>query len=99
MIEISDQAANIFYHDEHYKERILLEYDEGKAALLGKMEQFSFSRSNCYNIAAEFPEKLSNNVVTRPITQEMLFPTLAFIAGPGEIAYWAELKKAFEHFH
>ena len=37
-------------------------------------------------------------MVTRPITQEMLFPTLAFIAGPGEIAYWAELKQAFEHF-
>ena len=46
----------------------------------------------------EFPWKLSNNVVTRPITQEMLFPTLAFIAGPGEIAYWAELKQVFEHF-
>ena len=32
------------------------------------------------------------------MTQEMLFPTLAFIAGPGEIAYWAELKQVFEHF-
>ena len=28
--------------------------------------------------------------------QEWLFPTLAFIAGPGEIAYWGELKQAFE---
>ena len=28
--------------------------------------------------------------------QESLFPTLAFIAGPGEIAYWGELKLAFE---
>ncbi|MDP4168988.1 MAG: bacillithiol biosynthesis BshC, partial [Bacillota bacterium] len=36
--------------------------------------------------------------VTRPLTQDWLFPTLAFIAGPGEIAYWAELKQAFEHF-
>ena len=49
-------------------------------------------------IATEFPQKLSNNVVTRPMTQELLFPTLAFIAGPGEIAYWAELKQAFESF-
>ncbi len=57
-----------------------------------------FSRAELLNIASEFPWKLSNNVVTRPITQEMLFPTLAFIAGPGEIAYWAELKQVFEHF-
>ena len=53
---------------------------------------------NYSRYASEFPYKLSNNVVTRPITQEMFFPTLAFIAGPGEIAYWAELKQAFEHF-
>ena len=30
--------------------------------------------------------------------QEWLFPVLAFIGGPGEIAYWAELKLVFEHF-
>ncbi|MEL3933652.1 bacillithiol biosynthesis BshC, partial [Aeromonas enteropelogenes] len=33
-----------------------------------------------------------------PLMQEFLFPTLAFIAGPGEIAYWAELKEAFSLF-
>lgn len=49
-------------------------------------------------IAENHPERLSNNVVTRPLTQECLFPVLAFIAGPGEIAYWAELKMAFEWF-
>jgi bacillithiol synthase len=32
------------------------------------------------------------------LMQEWLFPTLAFIGGPGEIAYWAELKMVFEHF-
>ena len=46
----------------------------------------------------EHPEKLSNNVVTRPIMQEMVFPVLSFIAGPGEIAYWGILKTAFELF-
>ena len=43
------------------------------------------------------PESFSNNVVTRPLMQEWLFPNLAFIAGPGEIAYWGELKRAFEY--
>ena len=27
-IEMSDQAANLFYYDDEYKERILLEYNE-----------------------------------------------------------------------
>lgn len=49
-------------------------------------------------IAKNHPERLSNNVITRPLMQEMLFPVLAFVSGPGEIAYWAELKKVFELF-
>ncbi|MER2058836.1 MAG: bacillithiol biosynthesis cysteine-adding enzyme BshC, partial [Niallia sp.] len=64
---------------------------------IGKDKTVSFTMDELREIASEFPHKLSNNVVTRPITQDLLFPTLAFIGGPGEIAYWAELKKAFEH--
>ncbi|WNS77072.1 bacillithiol biosynthesis cysteine-adding enzyme BshC [Bacillus sp. DTU_2020_1000418_1_SI_GHA_SEK_038] len=98
MIEISNAAANLFYYDEDHYERILLEYDEDKDAFSGKDGSFQITRQSLLDLAQEFPEKLSNNVVTRPIMQEWLFPTLAFIAGPGEIAYWAELKLAFEHF-
>jgi len=29
--------------------------------------------------------------------QDMVFPVLAFVGGPGEIAYWAVLKEAFHH--
>ena len=64
----------------------------------GKNGYPSLSIDELFDLAREAPEKLSNNVVTRPVTQELLFPTLAFIAGPGEIAYWAELKQVFEHF-
>ncbi|MEH7345122.1 bacillithiol biosynthesis cysteine-adding enzyme BshC [Bacillus sp. JJ1532] len=98
MIEISNDAANLFYYDEDNYERILLEYDKDKDAFSGKDGSFQITRQSLLDLAQEFPEKLSNNVVTRPIMQEWLFPTLAFIAGPGEIAYWAELKMAFEHF-
>ncbi len=35
-IEMSDQAANLFYYDDDYKERILLEYNEGKQQFIGK---------------------------------------------------------------
>jgi bacillithiol biosynthesis cysteine-adding enzyme BshC len=97
-IDISDQAANLFYYDEQNKERILLEFNPVKQCFIGKNGEIEFSRVELLQMASEFPHKLSNNVVTRPMTQEMLFPTLAFIAGPGEIAYWAELKSVFESF-
>ena len=37
--------------------------------------------------------------MSRPLMQEFLFPVLATVLGPGEIAYWALTKHAFEHFH
>lgn len=98
-IDISNKAANIFYYDEEHKERILLEYDSESNLFTGKNGSFCFTKEEMLSFATEHPEKLSNNVVTRPLMQETLFPTLAFIAGPGEISYWAELKKAFEECH
>jgi bacillithiol biosynthesis cysteine-adding enzyme BshC len=97
-IEANEQAANLFYYDQRSHERILLEIDPQTDRFVGKSGTVSFSRDELVEIAGTTPEKLSNNVVTRPLMQEWLFPTLAFIAGPGEIAYWAELKLVFDHF-
>lgn len=98
MIEIGEHAANLFYYDEVHKERILLDYHEETKTFTDKDGHLSFKVGELLTIAENEPEKLSNNVVTRPLTQEWLFPTLAFIAGPGEIAYWAELKEVFNRF-
>jgi bacillithiol synthase len=98
MIDINENAANLFFYDEKVKERILLHFDPQSGGFSGKNGEVSFTYDELVEIATEYPEKLSNNVVTRPLMQEWLFPTLAFIGGPGEIAYWAELKLAFDHF-
>ncbi|WML43605.1 bacillithiol biosynthesis cysteine-adding enzyme BshC [Neobacillus sp. PS3-40] len=97
-IETNEQAANLFYYDHRFNERILLEFDRLTDHFVGKNGAISFTKDELVDIANNDPSKLSNNVVTRPLTQEWLFPTIAFIAGPGEISYWAELKLVFEHF-
>jgi bacillithiol biosynthesis cysteine-adding enzyme BshC len=97
-IEANERLANLFYYDQRLNERILLEFDPQKELFVGKNGSIALSKADLVEIAANDPAKLSNNVVTRPLTQEWLFPTLAFIAGPGEISYWAELKLVFEHF-
>lgn len=97
-IDAGEQNANLFYYDLKKNERILLEYDHIADRFVGKSGGVSFSREELVELAEENPATLSNNVVTRPLMQEWLFPTLAFIAGPGEISYWAELKLIFEYF-
>ncbi|WLV25674.1 bacillithiol biosynthesis cysteine-adding enzyme BshC [Aciduricibacillus chroicocephali] len=84
--------GNLFI--EHDGERVLLQVDEtGK--WVGKQRETVLSTDELLEIARTSPERLSNNVVTRPIMQELLIPTLAFLGGNGEIAYWSALKDAF----
>ncbi|MBB3906267.1 bacillithiol biosynthesis cysteine-adding enzyme BshC [Anoxybacteroides rupiense] len=95
-LDIHPRSANLFYYDG--KERLLLEAEENGEYFRSKKNEIVWKKEELLQMAKRSPHQLSNNVVTRPLMQEFLFPTLAFIAGPGEIAYWAELKEAFSLF-
>lgn len=45
------------------------------------------------------PWRFSPNVALRPVVQQLLFGPIACIAGPGELAYWSQLKPLFSFFN
>ncbi len=94
-IEVQENNAHLFYTKN--QERILLYRDED--GFSSKEKDFTISKSELLEEAVKHPEKFSNNVVTRPLMQEFLLPVLSFVAGPGEIAYWAVLGKVFNRFN
>lgn len=44
------------------------------------------------------PHEFSPNVLLRPLYQDALFPTAAYVAGPSEIAYFAQLGPVYDRF-
>jgi len=91
IIETKSHAVHIFMEIDN--ERVLLEEHQGK--FVGKDGAHSFSYEELIEEMERNPARFSNNVVTRPLMQEYVFPTLAFIGGPGELAYWSELQQVF----
>ncbi|MFZ3102301.1 MAG: bacillithiol biosynthesis cysteine-adding enzyme BshC [Desulfitobacteriaceae bacterium] len=85
------ESINLFMED---PERRALLWNENGFYLRGKKESLTLERL-CVLIQNE-PERFSPNVVTRPIVQDYLLPTLAYIPGPGELNYWAQLGGVFQ---
>lgn len=86
--------ANLFTFVD--RERYLLERTDHGFHL--KNGEVYWTKDEMIKAIEKSPEQFSNNVVTRPLMQEYLLPTLAFIGGPGEIHYWGSLKNAFSLF-
>jgi bacillithiol biosynthesis cysteine-adding enzyme BshC len=83
---------------EENQAHLFIEEDGQRIALYRESDRFT-SRNRFFQYDhAELQSKhlqLSNNVATRPLMQEMVFPVLAFVGGPSEIDYWGCLAEAF----
>ena len=93
LIHQKGETTNLFIE---VPERRALLWNEAGFYLRGKKESLTLDQL-CALIHNE-PETFSPNVVTRPIVQDYLLPTLAYIPGPGELNYWAQLGGVFQVF-
>lgn len=93
--QIKPKVINLFYI--HEGNRYLIETRENDVYALKHSRQ-KFSKEELFTLLEEHTERFSWNVITRPVCQDYLFPTVAYIGGPSEIAYFAQLKGAYRIF-
>lgn len=100
--QVNPREINCFYMIDNLRERIEqihdLTLEEGRRDVFKVLNTaIVFTKNELLNELKNHPERFSPNVVLRPVYQQKLLPNLAYIGGPGEIAYWLEYKKMFEY--
>jgi len=93
--QVFPREINFFYLKDNIRERIVEE--EGSYKVMET--NLSFSKDELQAEITNHPERFSPNVILRPLYEEMILPNIAYCGGPGELAYWLQLKSVFEHYN
>lgn len=91
--QIHPREINFFYLQPAVRERIIKENNRYKVL----NTSISFSEAELKSEIESHPERFSPNVCLRPLYQEVILPNIAYVGGPGEIAYWLQLKTFFDY--
>jgi bacillithiol biosynthesis cysteine-adding enzyme BshC len=87
--QIDAKGINLFLATAGKRIKLQLDGDSIKAG------DAIFSKEQLTTIIQNEPERFSMNVVMRPLVQDTILPTVSYVAGPGEIAYFAQLQAAY----
>jgi bacillithiol synthase len=91
VLDVSE-GSNLFLKvDGLYRRKI---EREGKGYKVGKRR---LTEKELQELIDEESERFSTNAAARCVLQNSLFPVLAYVAGPGELAYYAQLKEYHEY--
>lgn len=93
-VEKSEEYLHLFRYVDG--ERLPLLKKGDRVTVRGR--DISWSYQELAREARENPSLFSPNVVLRPVAQDCLLPLLAYIAGPGEISYYALYKDIYPLF-
>jgi bacillithiol biosynthesis cysteine-adding enzyme BshC len=94
--QVNPREINLFYMETGLRELLIA---EGDGSFSVRNTELKFSHQELLNLIKTNPEKFSPNVTLRPVYQELILPNIAYIGGPGELAYWMQLKANFDRLN
>jgi bacillithiol biosynthesis cysteine-adding enzyme BshC len=91
-VPVGDGATLVMLEGAQGRDRLMLD-DGGYITRRGRER---FDLAGLQKIAATEPQRLSPNVLLRPVVESALLPTVAYLAGPGELSYLALTSPVYE---
>ncbi|HEX9165101.1 MAG TPA: bacillithiol biosynthesis cysteine-adding enzyme BshC, partial [Gemmatimonadales bacterium] len=82
-VPVGGGASLVFLDGAAGRDRLVAE----AGGFLSRRAASRWSLAELEQIAAREPTRLSPNVLLRPVVESALLPTVAYVAGPGELAY------------
>ena len=98
-VAVADRGSLLFLIDAHTGARVALKRTEptaGEPKGLWQAGRDKYSSSDLLGILDAEPERISPSALLRPVFQDQILPTSAYIGGPAEIAYFAQSAVLFE---
>ena len=92
-IPLHEGILNQFYAE---RERQAIQWKDGAFDIKGLSAMAT--KEDLLKLAKEKPSLFSPNVLLRPLYQDAVLPTVAYVGGPSEIAYFGQLKGVYEAF-
>ncbi len=91
-VTVFESSSLLFLLDEETGERVALRRvkDLTDADAQWRAGSHVYSTGDLLEILDRSPERLSPNALLRPVFQDTVLPTAAYIGGPAEIAYFAQ---------
>ncbi|NBR57304.1 MAG: bacillithiol biosynthesis cysteine-adding enzyme BshC, partial [Chitinophagia bacterium] len=91
-VQSEGRAINLFYLKDANRNRI-----EKNGDLFSVVDtNIQFTQAEIINELKTYPDRFSPNVILRGAYQETILPSVVFVGGGGELAYWMELKEVFD---
>ncbi len=93
-VPVEENRPALFVLEDGHRRKVILDESarHGKGDILLSLPELR-------DIAASEPERFSIGVTLRPLWQQWLLPAAAFVGGPHEIAYWAQLDSNFDQMN
>jgi bacillithiol biosynthesis cysteine-adding enzyme BshC len=91
-VHVSEDMVPLFIMEDG--RRVAMTEQDGRYFVKGSGR--SFGKQELVELARRCPTCFSPNVTLRPVVQDYLLPTAAYVGGPAEIAYFAQLRAVYE---